>query len=362
MKVDIKQKLRSLPAQVIEFENGIILRRGCTEFKIDGPEARRIVQTILAGMSEEGGTLEEVFSFVPEPYKEAVGDLTAQLLARRFLVPAGTGHDMAKPEDALDVFYWNFGYQSEDVSNSLNSRRITIMGVNCITRQLSTSLRAANLTNFELVDYPLLRNLRLFDENGELRLEEWPPTGPLPVPFKLWTEAGAGEPRGCLVAASDFGGMHLLREWNEYCVADSRDFLPVVLQNAVGYVGPLVIPGETACYECLRGRQNSHLADPPAQRAAELKAFEGQFVDGFHPSMASVLGDLAAIELTKFYARVPRWRVGALIEVSLLSPSMVSRKVLKLPRCRVCSTLKRHPGVAIERIGYQPAQEHVATR
>jgi len=361
--VDTKAKLRALPVQVIEHEKGIILKRGCTEFKIDGPEAGRVVQTILVGMSEEGGTLEEICSFVPQPYRAAVEDLVLQLVARRILVPVdGLQSDVAGPEDTLDVFYWNFGYRSEDVTKSLNSQRLTLVGVNCITRQLTASLRAASVINFEVIDYPLLRNLRLFDERGEVRPSEWPAAGPLPIPYEVWSPERDSVPIGCLVATSDFGGMHLLREWNEYCVAEGRNFLPVVLQNAIGYVGPLVVPGETACYECLRARQNSHMADPAAERAAEHKAFEGQLVNGFHPSMASVLGDLAAIELTKFYGRVPRWRTGTLIEVSLLSPAMGTRKVLKVPRCRVCSPLSKHSAVAVERVAYQLPSEYAAIK
>jgi bacteriocin biosynthesis cyclodehydratase domain-containing protein len=359
--VDIKLKLRALPVQVIERENGIILKRGCTEFKIDGPEAGRILQAILIGVSEGGGTPEEVCSFFPQLWRPAAEDLIQQLVARRILVPAdGPQYDLPGPEDALEVFYWNFGYRSKEVTESLNSRRIAIVGVNCISRQLAVALSAANVANFEVVDYPLLRNLRLFDESGQVIAAEWPASSPLPIQYEDWSPGRTDVPPGCLVATSDFGGMHLLREWNEYCVEESRNFLPVVLQNAVGYVGPLVVPGETACYECLRARQNSHMADPESQRAAEHKAFEGQLVNGFHPSMASVLGDLAAMELTKFYGQVPRWRVGTLIEVNLLMPSVVTRKVLKIPRCAVCSPLRKRSAVTPERLTYQVPKQHAA--
>jgi len=166
----------------------------------------------------------------------------------------------------------------------------------------------------------------------------------------------------CLIATSDFGGMQLMREWNQFCYEANIQFFPVVLQNAVGYVGPLIVPGETACFECLRARQNSHLADPEIQRATEYRAFEGQLVNGFHPSMASVLGDIAAFELTKFYGRVPRWRVGTLIEVNLLIPSIVTRKVLKIPRCSVCSQLNKHSPVTTDRVVYVPSNEYASAQ
>jgi hypothetical protein len=54
--------------------------------------------------------------------------------------------------------------------------------------------------------------------------------------------------------------------------------------------------------------------------------------------MASILGDIAAFELTKFYSGViPQWNVGTMIEVNLLATHLTTRKVLKVPRCRACS-------------------------
>jgi thiazole/oxazole-forming peptide maturase SagC family component len=114
----------------------------------------------------------------------------------------------------------------------------------------------------------------------------------------------------------------------------------VILQNLIGYVGPLVIPGETACYECLRQRQNAHMNDPEVQRASESVTTTDSKVVGFHPSMASVLGDIAAFELTKLYTDgLPLGNIGTQIEVNLLTSEMMTRKVLKVPRCAVCSPL-----------------------
>ncbi|MFB3146853.1 MAG: hypothetical protein ACE1ZO_06975, partial [Nitrospirales bacterium] len=66
----------------------------------------------------------------------------------------------------------------------------------------------------------------------------------------------------------------------------------------------------------------------------------------FHPSMASILGDIAAMEMTKFYSQsMPLWNVGKLIEVNLLATRMTPRKVLKLPRCPVCSPLQTQAAI-----------------
>jgi hypothetical protein len=64
--------------------------------------------------------------------------------------------------------------------------------------------------------------------------------------------------------------------------------------------------------------------------------------------MASVLGDIAAIELTKFYSRaLPLWRVGVVMEVNLLAGRIDARKVLRVPRCGACSNLIRRSSTSM---------------
>jgi thiazole/oxazole-forming peptide maturase SagC family component len=138
-------------------------------------------------------------------------------------------------------------------------------------------------------------------------------------------------------------------------------FLPVVLQDLIGTVGPLVIPGESACLECLRARENAHMDDPEKRRASEYGAFHGQVVNAFHPSMASILGDLAAMELVKFHGQLMRSQlVGHLIEVNLVAPEITVRRVLKLPRCEVCGSVVSRSPISDEKVAFMPGHE-VAT-
>jgi bacteriocin biosynthesis cyclodehydratase domain-containing protein len=352
-------KLKRLPVQVIETKGGVILKRGSVEMKIDGERAAEVVQTVLVMTGEDGATPEEIGALFAAPARPAVLQLVKRLEARRFLVPAnGTSEPDEALESNLDVLYWHFGEETEQVTHRLSTRRITIMGVNCISRQLAAALQAGGLETVEVVDDPGLCNLRLFDRNHQVNAAQWPDAVPAPQAYDAWMDDLDPQSLGCIVATSDFGGLHLMRRWNEFCVEHNCHFLPVVLQNMVGYVGPLVVPGETPCFECLRARQNAHMDDPESQRAAEHAAFEGQAVAAFHPSMASVLGDIAAIELSKFYGGwMPQRLTGNLIEVNLLSTQMKTRKVLKVPRCRVCSSLNRHALVNIDKAVFLPINE-----
>jgi bacteriocin biosynthesis cyclodehydratase domain-containing protein len=345
------KKLRALPLQVVEIAGGVILKRGCTEVKISGEGAAQALQVVLGATAGRGATSDEICRRFAAPHRPAVEHLIEQLVSRRLLVPSDDMESaLGARESSLEIFYWHFGEPAARVTERLDSRQLVILGVNCISRQLTAALSASGLRNFQVVDDPLLRNLRLFDDAGHVIEGEWPALSRPPLALEEWADGADLQSLGCLVATSDFGGQQSMRQWNRFCVEHHRHFLPVVLQNLIGYIGPLVIPGETACFECLRARQDAHLEDPQTQRAVEGIAFEEQVAVGFHPSMASVLGDVAAFELAKLYSGVlPRWNVGTLIEVNLLTPRLAARKVLKIPRCAVCSPLNTRPSTAPKR-------------
>lgn len=338
------QKLKALPVQLLDLADGLLVKRGCTEFKISGGEARPVLERILSAACDNGATREQIVGLFPTSARSIIAELIEQLRRRQILVYGdGTHSGNGDVETSLDIFYWHFGQHSQAIANKLASRHFAVLGITSISRQLAYSLSALNLRNFEIIDYPMLRNLRLFDETGRLKPEQWPSPLKLPQPYEKWMERPSFD---CLIATSDFGFTPTLNEWNRFCVEQGRDFLPLVLHNLVGHIGPLVIPGETACFECLRARQNAHMRAPDVERAAEREAFGGQIVVGFHPSMTAVIGEIAAFELTRFYGgAIPKQQVGTLIEVNLLDTHVKACRVLKVPRCPVCSPLNKRASV-----------------
>jgi thiazole/oxazole-forming peptide maturase SagC family component len=272
-----------------------------------------------------------------------VAECLNRLISGRFLARCDAPCFSNDSETSLDIFYWNFGVSSREVNQKLNRHRIVIQGVNCISYHLATAMKISGWEDYEVVDDPALRNLSMFDNAG-LITTRWANDLKWPLDYKEWTNKTEMTSSDCLVATSDFGAIETMRAWNRYCVEQHCHFLPIVLKNGTGYVGPFVVPDETPCFECVQSRQNANLDDPEMERASEAMAFEGQKVVGFHPAMASILGDIAALELTKFYSDVlPRRNNGVLIEVNLLIPTVRARKILKIPRCIVCSALKKQP-------------------
>jgi hypothetical protein len=71
-----------------------------------------------------------------------------------------------------------------------------------------------------------------------------------------------------------------------------------------------------------------------------------------------MLGDIAAFEVIKVFGdALPNRKVGSLIEVKLLIPELKARKILKIPRCRVCSPLYSRASIACTKDPFTPISE-----
>ena len=364
MKLELEEaspRFRVLPTQLVDSEEGIILRRGVERLRIAGEAAQEVLEAIFeAAGQESGATVDAICGQFNPDMQAPVRDLVDRLISRRVLVdasgPGAEARESAQDEGSAEVFYWQYGADATQVARSLATTHVSIAGVNAVSQRLAEALRHSGFANVLVVDHPMLRNVRMFDQTGRLAPGHWQEGIPAPLDYEDWVNDEP--PVDCLVVTSDFGGLELMREWNEFCVKFGIHFLPVVLQDMVGYLGPLVMPGETPCFECLWARQNSHMTDPASQRGTEGAAFYGQLVSGYLPPMASVLGDIAAMELVKFYSgALPGSKVGKLIEVDLMKPALATRNVLKVPRCRVCGPLTGHSDQAVDRNVFMPGNE-----
>ncbi|MEK6787300.1 MAG: TOMM precursor leader peptide-binding protein [Nitrospirota bacterium] len=342
----MREYIYSVPVQVIEIPDGVVLKRGCNELKICGADAKEIVRTVLMTSQNGGATTDEIASRLSKLAKPQVEKVIAHLLDRGFLVSgAFRGRSAAATESHLDIFFWHFDGVSATMIERFKSTRILIVGINYISRQLIMSLLACGQQNFQIIDDTRQRNLRFFDSTGHLKTTEW---GASSNRFIKWQE-GCQLPEGdCLIATSDFGGQQSLLSWNRLCLQKKIKFMPITLTNFTGLVGPLVIPGETACYMCFLSRQRSHSTDDLTESLIDSVAFEGQHIVGFHPSMASILGDIAAFELTRHYTQtLPGQSYGRILEVNLLAGGMTPRRVLKVPRCSDCSPFHQQSSLAV---------------
>ncbi|WP_109106239.1 TOMM precursor leader peptide-binding protein [Azospirillum sp. TSO35-2] len=320
---------KALTVQLLDVSDGVLLKRGCTEIKIAGSNIRSTVATLLEKFSEPHSP-SSVIESTPPSERESAVELIIYLCKRNILMPAAEINALGA-DDINGIFLWNFGTLGIAARTILGQVRLMVAGANPISRRLINTLTEAGFGNICVVEHGGLQN-------------EAPATGPEFHGSQRAADILNGEESApaCVVATSDNGAMMAVRDWNKECVVRGIPFLPVVLHDLIGTVGPLVVPHRTACYECARGRENSNLPNVEDTRAWEYGSNATKPVFGYHPAMAGVVADVAAIELTLFFGGFLRPRVGRALEVNLLSASVRSRAVLKVPRCRVCSPLMRH--------------------
>jgi len=118
-------KLRFLPVQVIENDEGLILKRGCTEVMIGGEQGKEVVLAMLDLFANGDLTEEELASAFAAPDRPSIVYLLEQLQARRLLIPAESAPAAdGQAESPLDVFYWQFGVRAEQAAQ-LSTIRIS---------------------------------------------------------------------------------------------------------------------------------------------------------------------------------------------------------------------------------------------
>ena len=225
--------------------------------------------------------------------------------------------------------------------------RFAIVGVNQIARKLSSSLISCGIEQVTVIDDPFLRSARLSSQDGAVDMAAWGHAAPVARDnFASVLDSGID----LLLAASELGNQQALRRWNELAIQHGIPFLPVLLTDHVGQIGPLVQPGHGPCLECLRARQNANLDQAELVRAPEETSVLHQDAIGFLPPMADVVSGIAAIEAVKYVLNPRRFKsVGQMLEVDLMNSAMTRRRVLKIPRCRICAATRKQASTRLSK-------------
>lgn len=347
-------RLRSVLAQIIEIDGGVLLKRGNTELLIKGEQVAQAINAIFYSASQEEGTChDELLALFPTNLHDTANALIDKLMAKRLLIPLDDtvtgGAESEVLETPTDLFYWDMGIDKRAAPLRSSQARITILGINAITRSLVQALAQQGMKGLEVVDFSMLRNISEFgmEDTPDLEQGNWPKGAPTPRTYREWSSTFEETGTDLILAASDFGGPQLMQDWNEYCVGQGTLFMPVVLNRGQGTVGPLVIPGESACYECLRARENANMENPERVREIEAEAFKGQLFNAYHPAMAAAVGNIAALELIKFFDLPWAWKKSSIINVDLLTNHLRVSTVWKVPRCPVCGSGSFRPALDI---------------
>jgi bacteriocin biosynthesis cyclodehydratase domain-containing protein len=130
-----------------------------------------------------------------------------------------------------------------------------------------------------------------------------------------------------------------LPAWNRRALASGLPFLLVrPWDGRMAAVGPLVLPGQTCCYECLllrRGANSGFGADLAEIEAAPLGAAPD-------PALGALAAAVAAHVAVRWVVGADRFVPGVLYAIELHPGLRLSEHVvLRVPRCPACSVAER---------------------
>lgn len=136
------------------------------------------------------------------------------------------------------------------------------------------------------------------------------------------------------------------QEANRNLLEYKLPFLVCSLDRQKLEIGPLVLPGESACYTCMQMRMFSNLQYKDEYIALENEAFPSTIKTDF------ILMDYATNrivnEIVKFTIGDTRLNlVGKLMEADMLTGEVNFRPVHRVPRCIDCSNMTNKPLLAV---------------
>ena len=139
---------------------------------------------------------------------------------------------------------------------------------------------------------------------------------------------------GLVLAAPSGDEVGRLGEWNRAALDAATTWMQVLpFDGRMAVVGPVVVPGQTACHECFRLRRDSTIA-PFADRTS------GQYAGA--PALDAVLAGLAGMVALRWLAAGDVTDAGVLVAVELATELRCTRHfVYRVPRCPACSPAAR---------------------
>jgi hypothetical protein len=101
-------------------------------------------------------------------------------------------------------------------------------------------------------------------------------------------------------------------------------------------------------------RQNAHLHDADLEREKEEHLLRGESIAAIHPSMINVVAETTVYELCHFIGGLPEPRPGRQIRIDMARGVTEQKKVLKIPRCPVCSSMVTTGAIQLEKSSPMP--------
>jgi bacteriocin biosynthesis cyclodehydratase domain-containing protein len=131
-----------------------------------------------------------------------------------------------------------------------------------------------------------------------------------------------------------------LRVLNRVCFGAGVPWLHAALDGPFILVGPLVVPGRSACYECLEKRVTMNLRERASYVRYKEAIADHRVAYGTQPVQPVLVGLLAshaALETLNFLATGSTFTINKLLAIYIPTMEIVYNEVLRVPSCPTCA-------------------------
>jgi bacteriocin biosynthesis cyclodehydratase domain-containing protein len=289
-------------------EDGVVLRYGTSVLELHGAAATRLLPSLLPLLDGRRGR-DDVVACLGEPIRPAVEHALGVLHAHRLLTEAGPkslgrsagrAAELLAATDPLDRGV-------AEAAARLGGSHVVLLGSAPVAGVVATLLAESGV--------------------GAVHRESW----------------DEPQPADLVVAVPSDDELPLLRQWNARALTDATPWLQLLpFDGLIAAVGPLFVPGDTACHECYLLRRAANLSSRPYRpESVERGVFPGS------PALDAVLAGLAATAALRWLALADGLIPGLVVAVEQVPEPAVSRHVLyRVPRCPACSRGRRRATIA----------------
>ena len=131
---------------------------------------------------------------------------------------------------------------------------------------------------------------------------------------------------------------------NDHAIRYGLPWLNLVATGHTAWIGPLFIPGQTACWQCFQSRLNSNRRYRLHPSGTDKKVQHTTIIQPAAPPpifVQQIVAGLVTIEVLRFlFGHEPCQSIGRLITLSLTELTRNHETVLRLPDCPSCSAAK----------------------
>lgn len=305
--------------QLVKEEKRMLFKSGGSIIVVEG-KASHIFLPALLPLLDGTRTLDEIHECIGEGVKPAT--LKAlELLEQHGLLAEGYPINATKSVADLVNFFHSIGIsqgaKAEDILESIQRAKIGIVGTGMAAEEIARLLKLSGVE--------LIKRLNWQQDKQSF---------------------GSAD---LVVVAPQCKELYLLHEWNRFALDNHRSWIQVIpYDGRFAAVGPLYIPGETACYQCYEMRLASNV-DFREELSDWNRAIDDRRISlsdyPVAPQISLMLSCLASlhvlclITLQKEVSLVNLVNCFYAVEFGFDGVSLKQHHVYRVPRCPVCSRL-----------------------